>query len=282
MFIDFHTHTTASDGTYKPEDLVKKAKSAGIEIIAITDHDTVSGFNEINNEFDEDPSICVVKGVEISAEYPTDSLHILGYDFKDFETVGHVLNELIDYRNRRNDMILQKMNDIGFAASMEELKKIAKGKAIGRPHFARLMVEKGYVKSIDEAFQKYLKDGAPLFVEKKRLKPEEAIELIKNAGGIAIMAHPYNIVDGLPLLPQGSPESLEGYIAKLVDLGLDGVEAFYSTHTMSQTDELLRIAKKYNLLTSAGSDFHGENRPSVRIGMNTPYKYLKKFLSRLS
>ncbi|HOM73952.1 MAG TPA: PHP domain-containing protein [Fervidobacterium sp.] len=281
MFVDFHTHTTASDGTYKPEDLVKKAKSIGIEIIALTDHDTVSGFNEIDDKFDDDPVISVIKGVEISVEYPTDSLHILGYNFKDFETVGKVLNELIDFRNRRNDMILKKMNDMGFAANMEEVKRIAKGKAVGRPHFARLMVEKGYVKSIDEAFQRYLKDGAPLFVEKKRLKPKEAIELIKSAGGVAIMAHPYNILDGLPLLPEGSPDSFEGYIIGLVKLGLDGLEVFYSTHTMAQTDELLRIAKKYDLLMTAGSDFHGDNKPSVRLGMNTPYKYLRKFLSKL-
>ncbi|HCI29459.1 MAG TPA: phosphatase [Fervidobacterium sp.] len=281
MFVDFHTHTTASDGTYKPEDLVKKAKSIGIEIIALTDHDTVSGFNEIDDKFDDDPVISVIKGVEISVEYPTDSLHILGYNFKDFETVGKVLNELIDFRNRRNDMILKKMNDMGFAANMEEVKRIAKGKAVGRPHFARLMVEKGYVKSIDEAFQRYLKDGAPLFVEKKRLKPKEAIELIKSAGGVAIMAHPYNILDGLPLLPEGSPDSFEGYIIDLVKQGLDGLEVFYSTHTMAQTDELLRIAKKYDLLMTAGSDFHGDNKPSVRLGMNTPYKYLRKFLSKL-
>lgn len=280
MLVDFHTHTTCSDGTLEPNELVKKAKLIGIEVLAITDHDTICAFREIDDKYADDLDITVIKGVEISVDYPTDSLHILGYNIKDTETMERVLNELIDYRNKRNELILEKMNKLGFHATMEELRKIAKGDAVGRPHFARLMVEKGYVGSMNEAFDKYLKDGGIFFVEKKRLKPQEAIELIKKTGGIAVLAHPYDILSG-----KNSEEDdmtfLENFIKKLVDYGLDGLEAFYSRHTQNQTIDLIRIANKYDLLITAGSDFHGSNRESVNLGMNVPYKLIKKFLAKL-
>ncbi|MEJ5257970.1 MAG: PHP domain-containing protein [Fervidobacterium sp.] len=281
MVLDLHTHTTASDGTLKPKELIQKAQTIGLEVLAITDHDTISGFDELDSVVEE-TDITVIKGVEISADYPTDSLHILGYNIKDSLRVAHVLNELIEYRNKRNEIILEKMNQFGFKATMEEIKKIAKGKAIGRPHFARLMVEKGYVQTIDEAFRNYLKDGGPLFVEKKRLKPQEAIELIKEAGGIAILAHPYQVLkDGLPYPIADGVENLESFIRYLISKGLDGIEAYYSTHLPKQTEELLSIAKKYDLLITAGSDFHGDNRPNVKLGMNVPFKTVGKFLSKL-
>ncbi len=280
MLVDFHTHTTCSDGTLEPDELVKKAKLIGIEVLAITDHDTICAFREIDDMYEDDLDITVIRGVEISVEYPTDSLHILGYNIKDTESMGKVLDELIDYRNKRNELILEKMNKLGFHATMKELRQIAKGDAVGRPHFARLMVEKGYVGSMDEAFDKYLKDGGILFVEKKRLKPQEAIELIKKTGGIAVLAHPYDILSG-----KNSEEDdmtfLENFIKKLVDYGLDGVEAFYSRHSQNQTIDLIRIARKYDLLITAGSDFHGLNRESVNLGMNVSYKLIKNFLSRL-
>jgi len=281
LVLDLHTHTTASDGTLKPKELIQKAQTIGLEVLAITDHDTISGFDELDSVVEE-TDITVIKGVEISADYPTDSLHILGYNIKDSLRVAHVLNELIEYRNKRNEIILEKMNQFGFKATMEEIKKIAKGKAIGRPHFARLMVEKGYVQTIDEAFRNYLKDGGPLFVEKKRLKPQEAIELIKEAGGIAILAHPYQVLkDGLPYPIADGVENLESFIRYLISKGLDGIEAYYSTHLPKQTEELLSIAKKYDLLITAGSDFHGDNRPNVKLGMNVPFKTVGKFLSKL-
>lgn len=282
MLVDLHTHTTSSDGTFRPKELVEKAKLIGIEVLAITDHDTVSAFEEINGLYEQDEEIAVIMGVEISADYPTDSLHILGFNFKDIKTIGSVLDELIEYRNKRNEIILEKMNNMGFKVTFEELREFAKGDAVGRPHFARIMVEKGYVNSIEEAFNLYLKDGGPLFVEKKRLKPDEAIKLIKDSGGIAILAHPYEILRGKA---DDSPEDeltfLEDYIKKLVSFGLDGIEVFYSTHTPHQTNKLLEIANKYNLMITAGSDFHGDNRPSVKMGMSVPYKILRKFLNAL-
>jgi len=252
----------------------------GLEVIAITDHDTVSAFEELDEKYYDDPKILVIRGVEISADYVTDSLHILGYNFKDDKVIQRVLKDLLDYRNKRNEMILEKMNAHGFYATMDELRQLAKGEAIGRPHFARLMVEKGYVKSLDEAFEKYLSDGGIFFVEKRRLKPAEAIELIKNAGGIAILAHPYELLRGKPS-NENDWDYLERMIKDLARNGIDGLEVFYSTHTMTQTDDLLRLAKKYNLLVTAGSDYHGSNRPGVSLGMNVPYKLLRPFLERL-
>jgi len=282
LVLDLHTHTTASDGTLKPMELVEKAKLIGLEVLAITDHDTITGFHQIDETVYKDPKLLLIRGVEISAEYPTDSLHILGYNFDNSEKVEKVLNELIEYRNKRNELILEKMNQHGFKLTMEELKEVAKGKAIGRPHFARLMVEKGYVQSMEEAFQKYLKDGGLFFVEKKRLKPEEAIELIKESGGIAILAHPYQTLhEGKPYPIAPEIETLEDLIKYLVSKGLDGVEAYYSTHLPGQVEELLRIAEKYNLVVTAGSDFHGDNRPNIKLGMNIPFRHIGKFLSRL-
>ncbi|ODN29861.1 PHP domain-containing protein [Fervidobacterium thailandense] len=280
MLVDLHTHSTASDGTYHPNELVERAKLLGLEVLAITDHDTISAFEQLNEKYYDDPKILVVKGVEISAEYVTDSLHILGYNFKDDAMIQRVLKELLDYRNKRNEMILEKMNAHGFHATMDELRRIARGEAIGRPHFARLMLEKGYVKSLDEAFEKYLADGGIFFVEKRRLKPAEAIELIKSAGGIAVLAHPYELLRGKPS-GENDWDYLENMVKTLVRNGLDGLEVFYSTHTMTQTDDLLRLAKKYGLLVTAGSDYHGGNRPGVSLGMNVPYKLLRPFLERL-
>ncbi|MEN3043472.1 MAG: PHP domain-containing protein [Fervidobacterium sp.] len=281
MLVDLHTHTTSSDGTLTPESLVKKAKLIGLEVLAITDHDTISAFYELGNIFEDDIGIKLLRGVEISAEYPTDSLHILGYNFKDIDAIGKVLNELLEYRNKRNEIIIQKMNEMGFSATLEEIKQIAKGEAIGRPHFARLMANKGYVRSIDEAFEKYLRDGGLLFVEKRRLKPKEAIDLIKNAGGIAILAHPFEILRAKNTT-EDDLNYIERLILELVDYGLDGIEVFYSTHASSQTNDLLKIARKYDLMITAGSDFHGDNRPSVKLGMDIPYKLLSKFLCAVS
>ncbi|MCX7654190.1 MAG: PHP domain-containing protein [Fervidobacterium sp.] len=281
MLVDLHTHTTSSDGTLTPESLVRKAKLIGLEVLAITDHDTISAFYELGNIFEDDLGIKLLRGVEISVEYPTDSLHIIGYNFKDIDAIGKVLNELLEYRNKRNEIIIQKMNEMGFSATLEEIKQIAKGEAIGRPHFARLMANKGYVRSIDEAFEKYLRDGGLLFVEKRRLKPKEAIDLIKNAGGIAILAHPFEILRAKNT-NEDDLSYIERLILKLVDYGLDGIEVFYSTHTPSQTNDLLKIARKYDLMITAGSDFHGDNRPSVKLGMDIPYKLLSKFLCAVS
>jgi len=270
MLVDLHVHTTASDGTYKPEQILEVARQEGIEVISITDHDTIDGLFEVPKS---GTFVSFIPGVEISAEYPT-TLHILGYgiDPKNKELYS-TLDKLRQYRNRRNELMLEKMRNFGFHMEMEELIEEAGGELIGRPHFANLMVKKGYVSNYQEAFDKYLKKGAPLYMDKKRLSPEKAIELIHTAGGIAVLAHPYQA--------ETDPERLEMLVQKLVSYGLDGIEVFYSQHSQAQIEEYLYLAKKYDLLITAGSDFHGENKPDISLGLNVSYGHLKRFLCKV-
>ena len=266
MFLDLHVHTTASDGTFEPSEILKKAKEENLDVIAITDHDTIEGIEKVQSTQD----ILFIPGIEISAEFGS-TLHILGYAIDvENEYLQRTLDNLQEYRLHRNERMIKKMNEKGFHLTIDELKEVAKGELIGRPHFARLMFQKGYVSSYQEAFDRYLKKGALFYMDKKRLSPRESIELIIKAGGIAVMAHPYQT--GL------EGEELEKLLKTLVDYGLMGVEVFYSQHSANQIEEYFGLAKKYDLLVTAGSDFHGENKPHISLGMNVRYIYLKDFL----
>ncbi len=272
MFVDLHVHSTVSDGTENPTDLFKKAKNIGLELFAITDHDNISGSKLIYNG-KRDNSIYFITGVEISAEFKN-TLHILGYNFDiENKALNETLGNLQEYRLKRNERMIKNMNDSGFKVSLEELFRISGGKQVGRPHFARLMLEKGFVESYQEAFDKYLKKGAPFYMDKKRLSPEDSIKLIKNAGGLSVLAHPYQTkLDG---------ENLEKLIKKMKSQGLDGIEVFYSLHSEKMTEEYLSYAKKYDLVATSGSDFHGENKKNIKLGMNTPFAYLKDFIKKI-
>jgi hypothetical protein len=272
MFVDLHVHSTVSDGTENPPDLLKKAKNIGLELFAITDHDNISG-SKLIYKGKRDDSIYFITGVEISAEFKN-TLHILGYNFDiENKALNETLANLQEYRLKRNERMIKNMNDSGFKVSLEELFRISGGEQLGRPHFARLMLEKGFVKSYQEAFDKYLKKGAPFYMDKKRLSPEDSIKLIKNAGGLSVLAHPYQTkLEG---------ENLEKLIKKLKSQGLDGIEVFYSLHSEKMTEEYLSYAKKYDLVATSGSDFHGENKKDIKLGMNTPFAYLKDFIKKI-
>ncbi len=166
--------------------------------------------------------------------------------------------------------MIKNMADRGFYISWEELKEEARGEIVGRPHFAKIMLRKGYVESYQEAFDKYLKKGKPLYLNKKRLDPDKAIELIINAGGIPVIAHPYQT--------NLENNQLEQLIKKLIDYGLKGIEVFYSLHSKSQIEQYLNYARKYNLLITGGSDFHGSNKPEIQLGMDVNEKYIQAFL----
>ena len=313
MLLDLHTHTTASDGTYTPQELYQKAKEKGLEVLSITDHDTIDGLLTLKSQLpglnyeisftesrspNSDPQTTDLRSrisndasqfstpesrisdlefipcVEISAEFPK-TLHILGYGFNlDDNKLSKTLKELQEYRLNRNKLMIEKMNAFGFNITMDELLEISGGEVIGRPHFARLLLNKGYVNSIQEAFDKYLKKGAKFYLDKKRLSPREAIELITNAGGIAVMAHPYQA--GL------DDNDLEHLVVELKRYGVRGIEAFYSKHTPEMVHEYLKFAEKYELLVTAGSDFHGKNKPDISLGMQVPLAYLKNFLCVVS
>jgi len=268
--LDLHTHTTYSDGTYTPHELIAHAVEKECEYISITDHDN---FEHISHLGEISKNIKYIPGVEISAEFKK-TLHILGYGFDpDHAELKSALNTLQEARRKRNIAMLENMAKKGFHISMKELHEESRGGIVGRPHFANLMLAKGYVKTYQEAFDKYLAKGQPFYMNKQRLEPKEAIRLILDAGGIPVMAHPYQT-------DLTSPE-LEALIVELKSYGLQGIEAYYCQHTKEQVKEYLEYAKKYDLLVTAGSDFHGGNKPDIDLGMNVNRLHLLPFLEAI-
>ena len=277
--IDLHIHTSASDGTYSPQEIVDLAKKQGLKAIAITDHDTIEG-NKDAIEAGMKKGMEVIPGVEISVEWNKKPVHILGYyiNWKN-EKLSMELQKLIKFREERNPQIIKKLNLLGLSISYDDVKMRAGEGTIGRPHFAQVLIEKGYVKNEDEAFKKYLKRGAPGYVEKRRLSTQQGIQLIKNAGGIAVLAHPFTI-EGI------NHREMERFILFFKKIGIEGVEAFYPLHTVQQTQQLQAIAKRYDLLITGGSDFHGKQKPQIQLGrgfgnMRIPYELVIKMKERL-
>lgn len=256
--IDLHTHSTASDGTYSPGDLVRLAKKEGLRALALTDHDTIQGLKEAY-ETSQETGLDFLCGVEISVKIDGPGhFHLLGYFLTpEIPSIEATLTTLQRARDRRNELMLEKLKALGIEISMEELEGIAQGE-IGRPHFAKLLVQKGVVKTFQEAFDRYLKKGAPAYVPKALLSPEEAIVKIRQSGGIPVMAHPITL--------KLDRESLEKYLEELKEMGLRGVEAYYTEHSSSFTRFLVDLARKLNLLVTGGSDFHGANKPDIRLG----------------
>lgn len=262
-WVDLHTHTTKSDGTVPPLDLLANAIKDRIKIFAITDHDSVEGIREIySSPLDNLPpgDLKFVTGVEISAKHKGGVLHILGYGI-DIENalLRDQLFKMQNIRKTRNQKILDKLNSLGIEISAEYLPGDEQtGNSVGRPHIAKMMVEKGFVGSIDEAFDDYLKKGAKAFVEKELLSPQQSIDLIHQAGGKAILAHPVT-------LNLGSDDFIT-FIKRLIKSGLDGLEVFASLHTDEQTEFFKSTALSHELLISAGSDFHGSIKPEITLG----------------
>jgi predicted metal-dependent phosphoesterase TrpH len=256
--IDLHVHTTFSDGTFTPQEVVRFAKEKGLFAISITDHDTTDGVKDAIEE-GERLGLKVVSGVEISADFEIE-MHILGLFIDiDNEFLQQKLKMLEKFRKERNPQIIKKLRQMGYNISMEEVEKLALGEMIGRPHIAKVLVQKGYFSTTKEVFEKLLGFGKPAYVKKEKLKPQEAIEAIKKAGGLAILAHPHKYL----YLEEGS----ENVFLELKEYGLDGIEVFHSDHNQIETSMLLEIAKKLDLAISGGSDFHGENKPEICIGV---------------
>jgi len=271
-YIDLHTHTTASDGTLTPRELVSLAVEIGLSAIAITDHDTVGGVEEALSE-GRKLGLEVIPGIEISAEFERE-MHILGY-YIDYcsPILQESLQRLQEFRKRRNPQIVEKLRQLGFLITIEEVEREAGGEIIGRPHIAKALVRKGYVKSIQEAFEYYLSDGKPAYIKKEKLTPQEAIQTILTAGGLPVLAHPKYLA-----LNQ---DRLGKLIDQLVQWGLKGIEVYYSAHSVGETRRYLALAKKYELLVSGGSDFHGINKPDIRLGrgfgnLNISYDLVEK------
>ena len=276
--VDLHTHTTYSDGSATPEELIALASAKRARAVAVTDHDTVAAIVEARiaaMRF----GIEFVAGIEISAEYSPGTMHILGYCI-DHEsvTLAAKLEELKKARAERNPQIADRLRSLGFDISYDEVVQLARNQVVGRPHFARLMIEKGYVASIQEAFDRFLKKDAPAYVEKARLSPAESIALIHEAGGVAVLAHPYQLT-----LP--SYEEVDELVGELAALGLDGVEAVYSRHSVSERATYAEIAARHGLLITGGSDYHGSYKPDISIvtglgDLDVPYQLLELLKAR--
>lgn len=256
--IDLHTHTTYSDGSVNPRELMAIARSKNARAIAVTDHDTVAGIAEAREAADQF-GIEFVVGIELSADFSPGTMHILGYCIDEHSAV---LIERLDHlrraRENRNPQIATRLQSLGMDIDYDEVAQLAGNQNVGRPHFARLMIEKGYVASIQEAFDRFLKNGAPAYAEKARLSPSDAIELIHSAGGVAVLAHPYQ-------LKIAKSDELDEAILGLMQQGLDGIEAVYSRHTPSQRESYSELASRHCLLVTGGSDFHGSYKPDISI-----------------
>jgi predicted metal-dependent phosphoesterase TrpH len=258
--IDLHAHTTASDGSLTPTELVALAREAGLSALGITDHDTVAGLPEAAAAA-QAAHLELVPGVELSVDYPHGQVHLLGY-FIDFTRQQFLdrLQYLQDYRFRRNEKMVELMQQQGLPVTMEDIAREAGGNVIGRPHMALAMMRKGIVSSTQEAFDRYLAEGRPFHIPKVKLLPAEAIELLHSAGATTVLAHPKYLK-----IPDAG--QLRTELAALKDQGLDGIEVFYSQHTEEETALYQEIARELNFAISGGSDFHGRSKPTVKLGV---------------
>jgi predicted metal-dependent phosphoesterase TrpH len=255
-YVDLHVHTTASDGTLSPSEVVALSKSMGLIAVAITDHDTVAGLAE---GLATAHSIEVISGVELSVQTKPGSIHIVGLwlDY-DNPTLTLRLEELRNSRSKRNTLIVARLVDLGMPVTMEELAAISGGDVIGRPHFAEALLRHGYISSTEQAFDQFLTRGRPAYVERMRLTPSEAFALFHQAGGIAVLAHPGHI--------NLEPEELEQKLYRWKKQGLDALEVYYPDHSPEQIAFFQELARRVGLAESGGSDFHGANRTAVTLG----------------
>lgn len=262
--VDLHVHSTRSDGTYSPEELVNYAREKGLFAFALTDHDTVAGIDEALEQADllKTQGIVpprIIPGIELSTEYMGRDVHIVGLAIhhKDPAFVKK-LQEFVDSREIRNRKMCALLNRAGVAISYEELLAAYPDSVITRAHFADFLWKHRYVKSLSEAFDRYVGDHAPCFVPRQKVTPVQAIELIRNAGGIPVLAH--------PVLYRMSDSALETLTAECAAAGLTGLEVLYSSYSASETRQMAALAARHGLLPSGGSDFHGANKPGLDLG----------------
>ena len=281
--IDLHIHSTASDGSLTPSEIIHLAQELNLGAIAITDHDSLEGSKEAI-EAGIPPSIKFVSGVEISAAYPpffpgSGSFHILGYCIRlDDSALNQSLAKLRQARKSRNPEILRRLNRLGYPLSLEEVRREVGQGQIGRPHIARAMKAKGFVKSIDEAFDSFLGNDAPAYVDKYRIECADAVQTIRAAGGISVLAHP-------GLLNISSENELNHLVGSLKELGIQGIEVHYPEHTPQQIKKYAELAERYELLMTGGTDFHGSIIPEIEMGSGNgslfiPYELYEKMVAK--
>ncbi|MDY6017689.1 MAG: PHP domain-containing protein [Oscillospiraceae bacterium] len=276
--IDLHTHSIMSDGSMTPAEVVREAKKAGLAAIALSDHDTVDGVREAVAE-GKKIGVEVIPAIEFSVISKTET-HILGF-FIDIDSplLSEALKSIIDTRRERNEITCRKLNELGFDVTMEEALALAPNGFIGRAHFARLLMDKGYTSSVKEGFDLYLENGKYAYCGKQSMTDEEAVRLIKNCGGLAFVAH-------LHLTKLGDGELLE-FLARLKAAGLDGVEGYYTEYTPEMQKKYQAMASRLGLMLSGGTDFHAAMKPHISIGkglgnLKIPYSLVEKMKEKLN
>jgi len=255
--VDLHSHSSVSDGSERPEMVVRKAAAAGVRFLALTDHDGTGGLDEAIATAAQLDGLELIPGVELSAE---EGIHVLGYflAYHDAE-LQRTLSRLQEGREGRAHQILERLAELGMPLDFERVKRIADG-AIGRPHVARAMLERGYVQSFNEAFERWLGIDRPAYIPSEKLSAEQAIEIIRDAGGVASWAHP-EWPDG----PQRYRPT-EDTLRQLADAGLQGIEVYYADHLPDMTGRFLDLARRFDLVPTGGSDYHGPEVCAVELG----------------
>jgi len=284
MPCDLHLHSTASDGTDPPEALARLAARAGLAGIALTDHDTTAGVHACA-EACAQHGIAFLAGIELSTnpdlegniiaeDAPAGSLHLLGYGIDpDNDTLLAVQRDVQNARTERNPQMIDRLNGLGVKITLDEVQQAAGGDVVGRPHVAQVMVAKGYVRSIHEAFSRYIGQGGAAYVRKDPIAAERAIDAIHAAGGVAVAAHPAH------LQTQGK-SGLERYLRKLVGMGLDGIETRHSDHSRDDIERFEKLAAQLELITTGGSDYHGSRKPIELGGITVPDRVMDRLRSQ--
>ncbi|MGI6772558.1 MAG: PHP domain-containing protein [Clostridiales bacterium] len=269
-YIDLHTHTNKSDGTMTPSELVRHAKESGLAAIALTDHDTVAGIEEAVSE-GRRVGLEVIPGIELSVISETET-HIIGlYIDPKAKALDRAMEKIIESRNVRNIETSRLLKELGIDISVKEAEELAEGGIVGRIHFAKLMVQKGYSETVKEAFDNYLATGKPAFCGRQGITAKEAIEIIRDSGGYSFAAHLH--------LMRRDDENLRAYIKELKGYGLDGIEGYYTDYSPEMHEKYMMLARELHLKISGGTDFHAGTKPHISIGfglgnLRVPYALL--------
>jgi len=280
-YIDLHVHSTVSDGTLAPTELVDHAVELGLSAFALTDHDTIRGVAEAKNRAawhkSQGRAIEVYSGVEISAAYKERDIHILGLLVNENdEILDRILNNFLENRNRRNERMLERFAELGIELTAEDLTEDAPSAVITRAHFATALMKKGLVSSVQEAFEKYVGDNGPCYIPREYMSPEQAISSIKKAGGVPVLAH--------PLLYNLPHDELYALVDRLKKAGLKGIEVYYSNNHGQDEVNVKALANHFGLVATGGSDFHGSVKPHIELGigrgnLKIPYSVLENVLA---